>query len=146
MTAQPTHVGRPADSGREETGAARRKEATAMANIESTPRAVLRTVLIVVSVVLTIYIIYLLRRPLSWIVIAGFLAIAVSGPVAVLQKRMPRGAAIALVYVTLVAVPLTIAALLIPEVVGQGEDLVNKAPEYAQDVTDSSTTTTPSGT
>jgi predicted PurR-regulated permease PerM len=107
-----------------------------MAAIDSTPRAVLRTVLIVVSIVLTIYVIYLLRRPLSWIVIAGFIAIAVSGPVAVLQKRMPRGVAIALVYLIMVAVPLTIAALLIPEVVGQGEDLVNKAPEYAQDVTD----------
>jgi predicted PurR-regulated permease PerM len=112
------------------------KRQAAMAAIESTPRAVLRTVLIVVSVVLTIYVIYLLRKPLSWIVIAGFLAIAVSGPVAVLQKHIPRGAAIALVYLILVAVPLSIAAVLIPEVVGQGEDLVNKAPEYAQDATD----------
>src|SRR5689334_13639487 len=107
-----------------------------MASIESTPRAVLRSVLIVVSVVLTIYVIYLLRTPISWIVIAGFVAIAVSGPVAVLEQRMPRGAAIALVYSVLVAIPLTIAALLIPAVVNQGEDLANEAPQYAQDVTD----------
>jgi predicted PurR-regulated permease PerM len=107
-----------------------------MATVESTPRAVFRIVLIVVSVVLTIYVIYLLRRPLSWIVIAGFVAIAVSGPVAVLEKHMPRGAAIALVYVVLVAIPIGLGAALIPGVVGQGEDLVNKAPEYAQDVTD----------
>ena len=38
-------------------------------------------VLIVVCVVLTLYLIYLLRRPLTWIFIAGFLAIALSGPV-----------------------------------------------------------------
>jgi predicted PurR-regulated permease PerM len=112
------------------------KGAAAMPAIDSTPRAVLRTVLIVVSVVLTIYVIYLLRRPLSWIVIAGFVAIAVSGPVAVLQKRMRRGAAIALVYLVLVAIPIAIAAVLVPEIVNQGEDLVKKAPEYAQDVTD----------
>src|SRR3954462_12253277 len=91
-----------------------------MATIDSTPRAVLRAVLIVVSVVLTIYVIYLLRTPISWIVIAGFVAIAVSGPVAVLEKRMPRGAAIALVYTVLVAIPLTVAALLIPALVNQG--------------------------
>jgi predicted PurR-regulated permease PerM len=87
-------------------------------------------------VVLTIYVIYLLRTPISWIVSAGFVAIAVSGPVAVLEQRMPRGAAIALVYSVLVAIPLTIAALLIPAVVNQGEDLANEAPQYAQDVTD----------
>jgi predicted PurR-regulated permease PerM len=107
-----------------------------MPSTDSTPRAVLRAVLIVVSVVLTIYVIYLLRTPISWIVIAGFVAIAVSGPVAVLEKRMPRGAAIALVYTVVVAIPLTIAALLIPALVNQGEDLANEAPQYAQDVTD----------
>ena len=35
-------------------------------------------VLVVVAVVLTLYVIYLLRRPLSWLVIAAFIAIAVS--------------------------------------------------------------------
>ena len=44
-------------------------------------RAVLRTVLIVVAVALTLYVIYLLRKPLTWLVIAAFLAIAMSGPV-----------------------------------------------------------------
>ena len=44
-------------------------------------RAVLRVVLTVVLVVLALYLIYLLRQPLTWVFIAGFLAIALSGPV-----------------------------------------------------------------
>ena len=47
---------------------------------------------------LALYLIYLLRQPLTWIFIAGFIAIALSGPVNVLQRRMRRGLAVALVY------------------------------------------------
>ena len=42
--------------------------------------------LIAVLVVLSLYLIYLLRRPLTWIFIAGFLAIALSGPVNVPRR------------------------------------------------------------
>ena len=45
--------------------------------------------------VLALYLIYRLRRPITWIFIAGFIAIALSGPVAFLQRRMRRGAAVA---------------------------------------------------
>jgi predicted PurR-regulated permease PerM len=103
---------------------------------ESTPRAILRNVLIVVAVVLALYLIYLLRRPLSWLVIAAFIAIAVSGPVNVLSQRMRRGLAIALVYIALILIPIGIGALIIPGLVSQAEDLGTNAPEYAQDVTD----------
>jgi predicted PurR-regulated permease PerM len=103
---------------------------------ESTSRLILRAVLIVVAVVLVLYVVYLLRRPLSWLVIAVFIAIAVSGPVNVLSRRMRRGFAIAVVYVTLLLIPIGLGALLIPSLVNQGEDLANNAPEYAQDVTD----------
>ena len=51
-------------------------------------------------VVLSLYLIYLLRRPLTWIFIAGFLAIALSGPVArSCPSAMKRGLAVATVYV-----------------------------------------------
>jgi predicted PurR-regulated permease PerM len=103
--------------------------------IDVGPRTTLRTVIVVLTVILTVYIVYLLRKPISWLVIAAFLAIAVSGPVAALSTRMPRGMAIATVYSVLIAIPLVLAALLIPPLVGQGEDLVNNLPEYAADVT-----------
>jgi predicted PurR-regulated permease PerM len=103
---------------------------------DSTPRAILRNVLIVVAVVLALYLIYLLRKPLTWIVIAAFIAIAVSGPVNYLSRWMRRGLAIAAVYIALILIPVGIGALIIPGLVSQAEDLGNNAPQYAQNVTD----------
>jgi predicted PurR-regulated permease PerM len=103
---------------------------------ESTTRLVLRSVLVVVAVVLVLYVMYQLRKPLSWLVIAAFIAIAVSGPVNLLSRHMRRGFAIAIVYLTLILIPIGIGALLVPSFVSQAEDLADNAPEYAQDVTD----------
>ena len=44
---------------------------------------------------MALYLLYLVRKPLSWLVLATFLAVAASGPVNALNRRMPRGAAIA---------------------------------------------------
>ncbi len=101
---------------------------------EFTPRGIARTVLIVVAVLLALYVLYLLRKPLSWLVIAAFIAIAAAGPVNVLQRRIKRGFAIALVYIGLILIPIGLGALLVPPLVGEVEDLANNAPEYAQDV------------
>jgi predicted PurR-regulated permease PerM len=103
---------------------------------ESTTRLILRTVLIVVAVAMALYVIYLLRKPLSWLVIAAFIAVAVSGPVNVLSRHMKRGFAIALVYVALILIPVALGALLIPGIVNQAEDLASNAPQYARDVSD----------
>jgi predicted PurR-regulated permease PerM len=97
-------------------------------------RTVLRVVIVVVTVVFTLYLIYLLRRPLTWIFIAGFLAVAVSGPVNLLGRYMRRGFAIAVVYVALILIPFALGALLIPPIVEQGNNLVNNLPEYVDDL------------
>jgi predicted PurR-regulated permease PerM len=99
-------------------------------------RAVLRVILVVVTVVLTLYLIYLLRRPLTWIFIAGFLAIALSGPVNLLQRRMRRGFAIAIVYIALILIPFVLGALLIPPIVEQLNKLINNLPSYVADLQD----------
>jgi predicted PurR-regulated permease PerM len=99
-----------------------------------TARAVLRIVLVVVLVVLALWLIYLLRRPLTWIFIAGFLAIALSGPVNYLARRMRRGLAIALVYVGLILFPVLIGAILVPPVVEQLNNLIQNLPAYAGDL------------
>ena len=100
-----------------------------------TVRAVLRTVLVVVAVVLTLVLIYILRRPLTWIFIAGFIAIALSGPIAFLERKMKRGLAIAIVYFTLILTPFALIGLLVPPIVTQANNLVNNLPEYAQQFT-----------
>jgi predicted PurR-regulated permease PerM len=105
--------------------------------IEPPARVVVRNVLIIVGVVLTLYLMYLLRRPVTWIVIATFLAVALSGPVNWLHRRgLRRGAAIALAYVLLLLVPVGIGAIVVPPVVNGGNQLAERAPQYAADLQD----------
>jgi predicted PurR-regulated permease PerM len=100
------------------------------------PRAVARTVLTAVAVILLLYLIYLLRKPIGWLLIAAFLAIALSGPVNFLNRRMKRGFAIAIVYLGLMLVPVGIGAIVVPPIVNGANDLAENAPEYADDVTE----------
>ncbi len=61
-------------------------------------RAILRIVLIIVGVVLCLYLIYLLRRPITWILIVALPGGGARAPVNLLNRYMRRGFAIALVY------------------------------------------------
>jgi predicted PurR-regulated permease PerM len=99
-------------------------------------RGIVRIVLTVIACVLALYLIYLLRRPLTWIFIAGFIAIALSGPVAFLRRWMKRPVAVALVYVGLILVPVLIIASLVPPIVTQGNNLAQSLPDYARDLTE----------
>jgi predicted PurR-regulated permease PerM len=93
-------------------------------------------VLTAVLVVLALYLVYLLRKPIGWLLIATFLAIALSGPVNFLHRRMKRGFAITLVYLGLLLVPIGIGAIVVPPIINGGHDLAENAPEYADDVTE----------
>jgi predicted PurR-regulated permease PerM len=104
--------------------------------VDTTARTVARAVLIAVAVVLALYVLYLLRRPISWLIIAAFIAVAAAGPVNFFQRYMKRGFAIAVVYITLVLIPAGLGALLIPPLVSEAEDLAQNAPAYAEDVTE----------
>jgi predicted PurR-regulated permease PerM len=97
---------------------------------------VLRVVLVTVGVLLGLYLIYLLRRPITWIVIAGFIALAVASPINWLSRRMRRGFAIALIYVALVLTPLLIAAVIVPPLVTEANNLVRQVPGYVTDLQD----------
>jgi predicted PurR-regulated permease PerM len=97
-------------------------------------RTVVRTVVIVVVAALTLYLIYLLRTPLTWLIIAGFIALATSGPVNYFSRWMKRGLAIALVYFLLLLVPVLLGALIIPPMVTQIEELADNVPQYVDDL------------
>src|SRR5687767_791959 len=99
------------------------------------PRAVARTVFTAVLVFVSLYVIWLLRQPIGWLLIATFLAIALSGPVNFLSRFTRRGFAIAIVYLGLLLVPVGIGAVVVPPIVNGGNDLAENAPEYAEDVT-----------
>lgn len=98
--------------------------------------AVLRLTLVVVAVLGTLYVAYLLRRPITWLAIAGFIALALAPPVRVLNRWMRRGCAIAIVYVALLLVPIVLGLVIVPPVVTQVQHLVDNAPQYATDVRD----------
>ena len=107
-----------------------------MPQIDSPARAIARNVLVVAGVVLILYILWLLRQPISWLIIAAFIAVAAAGPVNYFQRYMKRGLAIALVYLGLLAVPIGLGAVLLPPIVNQIADVATNAPSYVNDVED----------
>lgn len=98
--------------------------------------AVARATLIVAVVLAGLYVAYLLRQPIAWIVIAVFTALALSAPVRFLSRWIRRGLAIAIVYVGLLLVPVGLALVVVPPVVTQVQHFVEDAPRYASDVRD----------
>src|SRR5215204_1589868 len=105
-----------------------------MPQIDSPARVIARNVLVIVGVLLILYLLYLLRRPISWLIISAFLAIALTGPVNFFQRYMKRGLAIALVYLGLLAIPIGLGAVLLPPIVNQISDVATNAPSYVNDV------------
>jgi predicted PurR-regulated permease PerM len=99
-------------------------------------KSVLRVVVIVVCAAIALYLLYLLRRPIGWLLISIFLAVALSPPVNWMAQRMRRGLAITLVYLGLLAVPLLLMALIVPPLVNEGNNFAENVPNYARDVTD----------
>ena len=99
-------------------------------------KAIVKIVLIIVGVLLCLYVLYQLRKPLTWLFIATFLAVALSPPVNFLNRYMKRGFAIALVYLALLGSVVALGLLFIPPIVNGVNDLADNAPSYAQDVRD----------
>lgn len=98
-------------------------------------REVVRIVLIVVAVAICLYLIYQVRKPLLWLLIAIFLAAALSPPVNWLARRMRRGFAVAIVFLCLLGVPILLIALIVPPIITEGTRFADNVPRYARDVT-----------
>src|SRR4051794_30424371 len=99
-------------------------------------RTILRVVVIVVLAALALYLVYLLRKTIGWVLTATFIAIALSAPVNALNRHMRRGFAISIVYLALILVPVGLTALVVPPLVTQGTNLAEDLPSYANDVQD----------
>ncbi|ADB51287.1 AI-2E family transporter [Conexibacter woesei] len=103
-------------------------------SIDLGARTIARTVVIVLVILGVLYLVYRLRTPLSWIVIATFIAVALSGPVNLMSRKMPRGIAILLAYLGLIAIPIGIAAIVIPPLVEEATNLADDVPGYVNDL------------
>jgi predicted PurR-regulated permease PerM len=101
-----------------------------------TVKGIVRIVLVVVSVAIILYLLWLLRKPISWLLIATFLAVALSPPVNYLSRRMKRGFAIAITYCGLLLVPILLIALIVPPLITEANDFADNVPRYADDVTE----------
>ncbi|CAB4870394.1 unannotated protein [freshwater metagenome] len=97
-------------------------------------RTVLRIVFTVLIVVGVLALIRVLWQPLAWIFLATFLAIALSGPVNILARRMRRGLAITIVYICVLLIPAGLAVLIVPPLVRQGIQFTDRLPQYSRDL------------
>jgi predicted PurR-regulated permease PerM len=87
------------------------------------------------ALILTIgalYTVRLLLRPLLLLFVAIVIAEALVPVVERLSRRMPRGAAVAIVYAALAAAVAGIAWLTVPPLVTQGNELVENGPELVE--------------
>ena len=99
-------------------------------------RAILRVVLTVVASALALLVLWQLRTPIGYLLIALFVALVAAAPVTVLSQHMRRGLAIAIVYGGIVLIPIGIGAILVPPGVEAASDLVNDMPRYAEELTE----------
>jgi predicted PurR-regulated permease PerM len=107
-----------------------------MVDERPTSRAIARTVFIVVLCVAAVYLVYLLRTPIAYVVLAAFIAACVSGPINALSRRMKRGFAIGIVYLMILVTPAVIGIALVQPLVSQTVELVDNLPAYVQDLKD----------
>lgn len=103
-------------------------------NVTATTATIVRFVLTVAGTVAVMAILWQLRGPIIWILIAALLATAISRPVDRLSEYLPRGLAISFVYVTLVLIPVGLLLLVIPPLVGEAANLIQSLPSLIQDL------------
>jgi predicted PurR-regulated permease PerM len=100
------------------------------------PRAVLTVIGVVLAVVLILWLLLLTRGVLVWILIAVFLAVALNPPVEWITRRgLPRGAAVAIVYLAALGVIAAISATFVPTLVNEVNDFADAVPGYVEDLT-----------
>jgi len=92
---------------------------------------------ILLSVGVVLYVLWVARHVLSWLLIALFLALALNPAVEYLQRHgVPRrGPAAGITFLLALAAVAGLGALFIPTLVDQVDSFANKVPDYIQDLT-----------
>lgn len=100
-------------------------------------RTILKAIGLAVAVALVLWVLWIARGVVTWVLIAAFLAMAVNPLVDRLQRRvgMARGWAAAVCYLAVLAVIAAIAYSFIPTLVNQVNDFANALPGYIDDLT-----------
>lgn len=91
----------------------------------------LKTLITIVLFALALWVVYLIKNVIILLFIAVILASAISPIVAKLEKRnVPRGLAVAIVYLAVIAVLVAIFSVILPLFVEQIINLINNFPIY----------------
>ncbi|MFN8204842.1 MAG: AI-2E family transporter, partial [Solirubrobacteraceae bacterium] len=100
-----------------------------------------RNVLVTLLILAAVYVLWLIRDVVLLLVLAIFVAVALSAPTTFVQRvtRLPRAASILLVYVALIGVIALVGTIVVPPLVDQITDLVRKVPSYVHRLEDSQT-------
>jgi predicted PurR-regulated permease PerM len=105
-----------------------------------TTRQIARVFFTVAALAMLLYVLYIVRDVLILVFVAGFLAIALGPPVDFVQRLgIPRGFAILVVYLAIVASIFGVGLLIVPPVVNGVNDLSKDIPGYVQDLRKSKT-------
>jgi predicted PurR-regulated permease PerM len=101
------------------------------------PRTIFVVLGIVIVVGVVLYVLWVSRHVVSWLLISLFLALALNPAVGWLQAHsVPRrGLATGIVFVLALAVVAGLAAAFVPPLVDQVDSLANKVPSYVHDLT-----------
>src|SRR3954464_1415344 len=101
------------------------------------PRTVVMVSSILIGIAAALWVVWIARHVITWILIALFLALALDPGVRWLQARgvRRRGAAAGLIYFAALLVIAGLAALFIPTLVAQVNDFVDAIPRYVRDLT-----------
>src|SRR3954447_5562311 len=101
------------------------------------PRTIFAVLAILLGVGVVLYVLWVARHVLSWLLIALFLALALNPAVEWLQQRgvKRRGAAAGITFLLALAAFAGLAFLFIPTIVDQVNAFANKVPDYVDDLT-----------
>src|SRR5215216_6675178 len=106
-----------------------------MDHTQVSARAVAKVVLVAAAVLAALYFSYLIRTVIGLVLIAAFFAVAIAPAVNWLDNRkVPRWAAILLVYLTIAGGIFGIGLLIVPPLVTGVETLADDIPGYLEDL------------
>jgi predicted PurR-regulated permease PerM len=100
------------------------------------PRTIFLILGILLGVAVCLYVLWIARHVLSWLLIALFLALALNPAVELFQRRgLSRGVAAGTTFVLALAVAAGFAWLFIPPLADQVTSFADKVPDYVHDLT-----------
>jgi len=105
--------------------------------VDLRPRTVLRVLGIVITVAITLEVVWIARHVLAWVVISLFLALALDPLVGWIERRarLARGPAIAVAYLLVLAVAVGVGWTFVPKLVDEVNGFVQALPSYVHDLT-----------